>query len=408
MREPSSANSGIPDLAIWDSIRNCATASLARLSSEIEGEIASDETIAGLRKTGSLRLAMHARAQEWMRRAYRCCLKCWEECQEQETPEFVLAVSIYALSPFYWKEMLKLLRLAAGVSRETLNCLEAGRSSLRADHTALSDAAEVWKEMLGTWQTALPVFESLQGGLSPVEASSSSSSVRPLPKAPSPPTQLSGTGGWSPPKPKPAEVPTEFPPSFPPSLVLRTKIIVAECVRDCPDRSDLERLCREIVSKCTDLLCTAVRQGTLKAHSAPDQINELLQFVRVANCESDNDRYRVEKIVINSAEWLAMLTRLAECENEEQPDPGKVARKSDDADHPRRRIEAFIQKLADNGYQITKKDIWQVAGYTEPTEFERFQRGDERTTKACERNFMRVLNMSPESFVAVLKKVASR
>jgi hypothetical protein len=49
---PLPANSGVPDLIIWDSIRDCATAELAKLVSTIESEIASDKTLADLQKTG--------------------------------------------------------------------------------------------------------------------------------------------------------------------------------------------------------------------------------------------------------------------------------------------------------------------------------------------------------------------
>jgi len=47
---PLPANSGVPDLIIRDSIRDCATAELAKLVSTIESEIASDKTLADLQK----------------------------------------------------------------------------------------------------------------------------------------------------------------------------------------------------------------------------------------------------------------------------------------------------------------------------------------------------------------------
>ena len=80
---------------------------------------------------------------------------------------------------------------------------------------------------------------------------------------------------WIPSRPKPAEVPTSFPPNFPSSLRPETSVILAEIVKQFLDRSKLERLCRAIVSGLTILLCKAVREGILKGHTAPDQLDEL-------------------------------------------------------------------------------------------------------------------------------------
>ncbi len=72
-------------------------------------------------------------------------------------------------------------------------------------------------------------------------------------------------------------------------------------------------------------------------------------------------------------------------------------------------VDAFISKLSDAGRKITRKQIWTVAGYTNATEFERFQRGDTRTTQSAAAAFNRVLNMKPENFIGLLdKKSASK
>jgi hypothetical protein len=70
----------------------------------------------------------------------------------------------------------------------------------------------------------------------------------------------------------------------------------------------------------------------------------------------------------------------------------------------RKAVDAFISKLAEAGQKITRKSIWTVAGYTHRTEFERFQRGDTRTTRSAASNFNRVLGMKPEDFVLALQK----
>jgi hypothetical protein len=70
----------------------------------------------------------------------------------------------------------------------------------------------------------------------------------------------------------------------------------------------------------------------------------------------------------------------------------------------RERIDIFISDMNDAGYKITRKDIWTVAGYKDPTEFERFQREDSRTTRRATSSFDRVLQKTPEKFMAALKK----
>jgi hypothetical protein len=98
------------------------------------------------------------------------------------------------------------------------------------------------------------------------------------------------------------------------------------------------------VSKLTGLLCTAVREGALKAHETPDCLNELLHYVRVANCNSSNERFEIERAVTNSDEWRSMLEQLVEFENLEQSSPPPA-----DSDHnanpTRKRIDEFIRKL---------------------------------------------------------------
>jgi hypothetical protein len=71
---------------------------------------------------------------------------------------------------------------------------------------------------------------------------------------------------------------------------------------------------------------------------------------------------------------------------------------------PRAKIDAFILRLKDLGHRVNRKDIWLVAGYRDRTEFERFQRGDKRTTISATRNFGRVLEMQPEDFIRQVLK----
>ena len=69
----------------------------------------------------------------------------------------------------------------------------------------------------------------------------------------------------------------------------------------------------------------------------------------------------------------------------------------------RERINNFIQRMATSGLKIKRKDIWQVAGYKDRTEFERFQRGDEHN-KSASMNFNRILKMESADFRKQLTK----
>lgn len=69
----------------------------------------------------------------------------------------------------------------------------------------------------------------------------------------------------------------------------------------------------------------------------------------------------------------------------------------------RERIDKFIQKMLASGLSIKRKDIWRVAGYTDRTEFERFQRGSSHN-KAAASAFNRVLCMAPEDFSKLMKR----
>lgn len=70
-------------------------------------------------------------------------------------------------------------------------------------------------------------------------------------------------------------------------------------------------------------------------------------------------------------------------------------------------VDAFIDVVTDaTGRRIKRKEIWAAAGYNDATEFQRFQRGDARTTKRATAAFNRVLKMSPEDFLKLLNNRA--
>jgi hypothetical protein len=76
------------------------------------------------------------------------------------------------------------------------------------------------------------------------------------------------------------------------------------------------------------------------------------------------------------------------------------------AQRRRGEIYAFMRRVFETTRrQIFKKDIWTAAGYSDRTEFERFQRGDAHTTASAAANFERVLKMEPKLFVELLDRL---
>jgi len=72
-------------------------------------------------------------------------------------------------------------------------------------------------------------------------------------------------------------------------------------------------------------------------------------------------------------------------------------------------IRVFVDEVHDKtGVKISKKDVWSVAGYHNPTEFERYQRSDRRTTESAKNNFDRVLNSGPQEFLRRLEAIKAR
>ncbi len=72
---------------------------------------------------------------------------------------------------------------------------------------------------------------------------------------------------------------------------------------------------------------------------------------------------------------------------------------------PREMVDAFLQNcLEATGVRITKKMIWRAAGYTQRSEFDRWQAEKPSATKSANASFRRILAMSPLEFIALLKR----
>jgi hypothetical protein len=69
------------------------------------------------------------------------------------------------------------------------------------------------------------------------------------------------------------------------------------------------------------------------------------------------------------------------------------------------RIDKFLAKCSTIATRkITKTDFWSYAGYSDATEFQRFQREATNSTAAARINFERILDMSPGDFVGNLNR----
>lgn len=291
--------------------------------------------------------------------------------------------------------------------------LEAGRALGRSRSTSLPEPPEL--EAKRKLNSAMAALESKKRRLQEITVNDdewnalihATPAPRRLVTQAPPPPQVVG-GSWVPRQPKPTELPTSFPPGFPTSLVLNARVILADVVREFPDRSKLETLCKVLVSRYTDLLCTGVRSGVIKAHEAPEELNTIVHYLLVANCAGDTKRFEIKQAMVNSDEWHAMLKRLLECKSDAQPADAKPTHSAKTISSTRQRIDAFLQTMRQHGHRTTRKDIWQVAGYGDATEFQRFQREDLRATAGSRQQFDRVLTLSPEEFIQKLHKVRSK
>jgi hypothetical protein len=89
---------------------------------------------------------------------------------------------------------------------------------------------------------------------------------------------------------------------------------------------------------------------------------------------------------------------------------GPATERRRDIDRFIKEVNRFIAEREEAGTEagqearkINRTDIWTVAGYTNATEFERFQRADPRSGRRSIQKFKRTLSMSPEKFLEARK-----
>ena len=70
-------------------------------------------------------------------------------------------------------------------------------------------------------------------------------------------------------------------------------------------------------------------------------------------------------------------------------------------------VEAFLlecNRESARGFKVIRRHIWQAAGHTHARQFQYWQEQSEKATAEDDRNFRRILSMSPAEFIELLKK----
>jgi hypothetical protein len=120
----------------------------------------------------------------------------------------------------------------------------------------------------------------------------------------------------------------------------------------------------------------------------------LLQSLLVYNCEHENDRFRIAVEIRNSDEWRQSRKTVAAIAN--AGEGREVVTESRPTDR-RLAVDAYIEEvLRKKRRRITRSDFWSEAGYQTRTEFERWERRDEKyPNQAADESFNRVLREKP-------------
>jgi hypothetical protein len=101
-------------------------------------------------------------------------------------------------------------------------------------------------------------------------------------------------------------------------------------------------------------------------------------------------------------EMLSALNR-----RKEELDAPKANRADDTAEIRRQKIDEFIGMVLAEGRSVSRTEIWRMAGYTNRTEFERYQRCAKPANKRAVRLFNAILALSAKNFIERLDKLAA-
>jgi hypothetical protein len=70
-------------------------------------------------------------------------------------------------------------------------------------------------------------------------------------------------------------------------------------------------------------------------------------------------------------------------------------------------VDAFLlqcNRESPAGFKVIRKHIWQAAGHVHPRQFQYWQKESDKATDEDDRNFSRILHMTPTQFIALLDK----
>ena len=165
-------------------------------------------------------------------------------------------------------------------------------------------------------------------------------------QAPSPPSAVRELG-LSRAGPNSTQIPPDLPPYYPNDLKPQTHLIIAEAVRKFPDQTQTLELCRYIISDLTPHFRAAVLGKTLRADLVFPNMNELLHFSLVSNCENDDKRFRLKQEVRQSDEWLNLAREVADSQRDSSESkhstPKSRLKATINSPSAARRMEAFLE-----------------------------------------------------------------
>jgi hypothetical protein len=214
----------------------------------------------------------------------------------------------------------------------------------------------------------------------------------------------------------------DFPPRYPRELRAESRIILDEAVERFPDRKQALDCGKDIFSNLKRLFRDAVGNKLLDSYSAIERMDELQEFFVRYNSEGGKE-IELARGLDNSEERLAFNRAMCEL----SADAGKSVVEStnefenahSESDREGRlterellekteketgkilkaRIDEFLRKarlVSDS--RIKREHIWRLAGYSDRTGFQRFQRG-RQVTDGSSKKFNDILQLSPEKFV---------
>jgi hypothetical protein len=106
--------------------------------------------------------------------------------------------------------------------------------------------------------------------------------------------------------------------------------------------------------------------------------------------------------VKQTREWLRFARKVV---TTEKSGPASQNSRPSGTRNRRKLVNDFIARVGEAaGRNVTRTDIWKVAGYKSRKDFEQWQRRDPKTTQSAEEHFARVLRMLPDDFIRILDK----